>query len=182
MWTSWKLRRGKLLARFNAAAIKLYYKQFYPNELSNHDLEKHFAKHFNRLYGKKHYVIPLIILGVLSGLGLLATLLSIESWITPGKNVVNFSPIIISAFLGAYAWVLSDQLTRYQKNDFLSQRGFHFHKQKSIINKTSENETPMLANPFLSQRGFHFHKQKSIINKTPEMKPRCLLSVPGFGG
>jgi hypothetical protein len=120
--TSWKLRKEKLFARLKSDSIKLYYERFYPNELSKEiidedDLRARFQKQFNVVYGKRHYVIPLILLGILSAIGLLGTFFSIGSWLMPGTPAY-FSPIVVSAFLGAYAWVLGDQLSRFQNSDF----------------------------------------------------------------
>jgi hypothetical protein len=114
------LRKEKLFARLTSSSIKLYYERFYPNELNKKigdDNLAHFQKHFSVVYGQRRYVIPLVLLGILSGIGLLATFFSIESWLKSDTSEY-FSPTVISAFLGAYAWVLGDQLARYQNSDF----------------------------------------------------------------
>ncbi len=117
--TTWKLRKKKLFARLDEKSIQLYYKQFYPNEIDTEGkMKSDFKVHFKKLYGTHHYIFPLIFLGVLSGIGLLATLFSASKWMDIYPSSISFPPIVISAFLGAYAWVLGDQLVRYQNSDF----------------------------------------------------------------
>ncbi len=122
--SAWVKRRERLLALLSDESIELYFRQFYPNEITKkkeRSLQKHFKDHFNRLYGRRHYVCPLILLGLLSGLGLLATFFSVETWLdVPGRISISFSSVTISAFLGAYTWVLGDQLVRFQRSDFTS--------------------------------------------------------------
>lgn len=119
LFTSWRTRRDQLLALFDEEAIKLYYKQFFPSIVINADtnLQNHFKKHFGSEYGRRHYVLPLLILALLSGLGLWATAESVELWLGLDTHKA-FPPIAISAFLGAYSWVLYDQLQRYRIGDF----------------------------------------------------------------
>jgi hypothetical protein len=119
--TSWVKRRDKLFALFSNDTIELYFRQFYPNEMVNRkerSLQVHFKNHFSRLYGRRHYTFPLILLALLSALGLLATFFSVESWLN--DTTPFFDRITISAFLGAYTWVLGDQLVRFQRSDFTS--------------------------------------------------------------
>ncbi len=119
LMTSWKRRKDKLFALLNEEAIKLYFTQFYPNEkFTGKNIKSNFRKHFKQLYGTRHYVLPLIILAVLSLIGLAVTLFSVESLLGESDYPVKFPTIAISAFLGAYTWILGDQLVRYQKNDF----------------------------------------------------------------
>jgi hypothetical protein len=87
-------------------------------ERKDQELVKKFKKDFGRLYGRRHFVWPVVFLGVFSGLGLFATSRSIHAWLGVIPRDRGFSPIVISAFLGAFAWVLSDQLRRFRTGDF----------------------------------------------------------------
>lgn len=121
--TTWRNRRRLLLDRLGPDAIKLYYKQFYPSLVSRRalkrnqsDIKEQFKNDFNRLYGRRHYVLPLSLLGIVSALGLIATSRSVQAWLGWGGKA--FPAIAISSFLGGYAWVLYDQFRRFRTGDF----------------------------------------------------------------
>lgn len=121
--TTWQNRRRLLLERLGPDAIKLYYKQFYPSTASKRalkrhqsDIKKQFKDDFNRLYGRRHYLLPLLLLGTVTALGLIATSRSVQAWL--GWGGTAFPPIAISSFLGGYAWVLYDQFLRFRTGDF----------------------------------------------------------------
>lgn len=127
--TTWGYRRELLFDRLSPEAIRLYYQQFVPSsgpKRRNHaskrvredDMTTQFRRDFGRLYGKRHYVLPLLLLALIAGLGLRATAQSIQGWLGWTPNIKSFSPIAISAFLGGYAWVLYDQFRRYRTGDF----------------------------------------------------------------
>jgi len=122
--TTWRNRRDKLFARFGPETIRLYYKQFFPSLAALHEkstdnrIQRSFRRHFESLHGRRHYVLPLALLGLISGIGLLATSRSIQVWLGERVGVQSFPAIAISAFLGAYAWVLYDQIHRFRTEDF----------------------------------------------------------------
>ena len=70
------------------------------------------------MYGIRQYLIPLTLLAVISGVGLLLTRIKISSWLGLSEESIPLPAIVIASFLGAYAWVLLDQLSRYQRRDF----------------------------------------------------------------
>lgn len=125
--TTWRNRRRLLLDRLGPEAIKLYYQQFYPSTASKRsikrraatlDIKEQFKTDFNRLYGRRHYFLPLILLGLVVAIGFFATSRSVQAWLgwIPAESA--FPPIAISAFLGGYAWVLYDQFLRFRTGDF----------------------------------------------------------------
>jgi hypothetical protein len=77
-----------------------------------------FRKDFGRLYGRRHYVLPLLLLALVSAIGLLATSRSIQAWLGWIPADKSFPRIAVSAFLGGYAWVLYDQFRRFRTGDF----------------------------------------------------------------
>lgn len=133
--TTWLYRRDLLFSKLGPEAIELYYAQFFPylaveNESDEHDqrakhareklLIKRFRRHFAQFYGRRHYLVPLFLLAVIAGLGLHATSQSVKVWLgqTPGAQA--YPAIVVSAFLGAYAWVLYDHFQRFRTGDFTS--------------------------------------------------------------
>jgi hypothetical protein len=122
--TTWRIRRNKLFARLRPKSIRLYYKQFYPAmakriaEAEEHDYPRSFRKHFGALYGIRHYLLPLSLLALICGIGMLGVARSLLAWLDISTAYKPLPPIAVSAFLGAYAWVLYDQFTRFRAGDF----------------------------------------------------------------
>jgi hypothetical protein len=115
--TEWRARRERMFGALNEEALKLYFQQFFPSVHVIHPT-KQFAKGFGRLYGIRQYLLPLVLLALTSAIGMWITAMTIRGWLGLISNPPSLSPIVISAFLGAYAWVLVDQLGRYQSRDF----------------------------------------------------------------
>ena len=136
LFTSWKNRRDLLFGRLGSGAIKLYYKQFFPNlkpsadsatrkarsieQLSEEEIFQQFRRDFGRLYGRRHFVLPLLLVAVISLLGFRATSQSVQAWLSNNQSTAPYPPIVISAFLGGYAWVLYDHFRRFRTGDFTS--------------------------------------------------------------
>lgn len=116
--TDWRARRDQLFSILDEDALVLYYQKFFPalNE-RRESVRSRFKKDFYRLYGRRHYLIPLIFLATVSGLGMWGTEETVRFWLT-GTSSFKLPAIAISAFLGSYAWVLSDQFGRYESRNF----------------------------------------------------------------
>jgi hypothetical protein len=78
----------------------------------------HFREQFEQRYGRHHYIIPLSLLAVTSGLALLAIAQSIIAVMTRIHQPDQLDPVAVSALLGAYSWVVWDQLARFRSRDF----------------------------------------------------------------
>src|SRR2546430_2086604 len=115
LFTEWQTRRDRLLGVLDNKSLKFYYQRFFPsrNIQGISCLEALFRRDFGSLYGRRHYIIPLALLAIVTGLGLWATAIKIAGW-PGGQNMSDGIPIIaITRFLGGYAWVLLDQFRRY---------------------------------------------------------------------
>ncbi|HWN10219.1 MAG TPA: hypothetical protein VNO50_13295 [Pyrinomonadaceae bacterium] len=124
---NWRMRRQTLLNYFSVDAIILYYRQFRPfapqriferEDSEKEDVKTKFKRHFDSRYGRRHYILPLLLLALAGGVGMWVTAKSVQSWLGFIQNPKAFSPVAISAFLGAYAWVLNDHLARFRTGDF----------------------------------------------------------------
>lgn len=125
---TWYRGRNSVFKQFCPEKIRLYYRYFAPTEKLPDDdqLSRHFELQFARLYGRRRYVIPLILLIVVSGCGFCATARSIQLW--EGASVFWFErssddPLValpklaVAGFLGAFTWVVTDQLQRLRSGD-----------------------------------------------------------------
>lgn len=119
LFVTWTMRRKALLDRFSKKdAIRLYYEQFFPCRRPKVDTEKQFKREFDRTYGRRYYILPFALLAIIAGIGLWVTAGSVQAWVGWTADAKPLPPIVISAILGAYAWVLYDQFTRFRTGDF----------------------------------------------------------------
>ena len=119
LFVTWTMRRKALLDRFSKKdAIRLYYEQFFPCRRLDADLKSQFKREFDRTYGRRYYILPFTLLAIISGIGLWVTTGSVQAWVGWSSNAKPLPPIVITAFLGAYAWVLYDQFARFRTGDF----------------------------------------------------------------
>ena len=123
LYTGWVARRERIMSTLDARALKLYYPQYFPSIDISHDSDlqlcKRFAKHYGQRYGRRTFVIPLILLAAVAGIGTagIAQTLLVSQGLSNGKA---FPPVVLSALLGGFMWVLSDQLERFASRDFTS--------------------------------------------------------------
>lgn len=131
LFTTWRQRRDRLLDRFTSSAVRLYYQRFYPSRhkrIEGWDEQRvlaDFRKLFAEAYGRKFFILPLFLLAVISALGLWATEVTVTAWLADPPTPAPFPAIAISAFLGAYTWVLLDQISRFRSEDFTASDLYH---------------------------------------------------------
>lgn len=127
MLVTWTIRRKLLFERVSTTKtdgreedepVRKYYAQFFPGRELQSEPLKHFKRDFDRTYGRRYYVIGLIFLALLSFIGLWVTAESVQSWLGWRPVPKPVPPIVISAFSGAYAWVVYDQFARFRTGDF----------------------------------------------------------------
>ena len=121
--TGWRARRERLFGYFAPEALKIYFQQYFPSvnvaSDTNAQLTARFKDHYARHYGIRHYVWPLILLGAVAGLVAWGTAATLRVWVraAPEKSFA-LDPIVVSALMGAFVWVLADQLSRFRSFDF----------------------------------------------------------------
>ena len=120
--TGWLTRLEMLKAVLDENALEFYFRQFFPSKrnIERKNYQKEFKKHFFKKYGRRHYILPLILLALISFIGILLVLNNLFIWFKIFPTLVPINPIAISAFLGAYMWVAYDQLQRFRVRNFTS--------------------------------------------------------------
>src|SRR5215831_15694395 len=73
LFSGWSVRRSEIVGAMSAAGATLYFQQFYPALAPGKDSVKVFAKHYRRRYGRRHYVLPLVLLSCIAFFLLLIT-------------------------------------------------------------------------------------------------------------
>jgi hypothetical protein len=123
----WKDNYNILEGSFNDRSFELYYKLFKPsikppNNKTYRDL---FETNYHKSYGRRNFIIPLLIFVFVSGIGIYSLDLTLIHLFIPDKSFLILPPIALAAFLGAYLWIGTDQIQRFRTQDFT----FHdFHR------------------------------------------------------
>ena len=119
LFTTGKSRFDNLLCRFNDDAVKLYFVKFFPSETApdGSELRKSFEKKMKKRYGRCHYVMPLFLLIVTSGIALAMITISALKWQGIKPEFPSLPAIAASALLGAFMWTAYDQLDRFKTAD-----------------------------------------------------------------
>ena len=114
LWTGWNLRRSEIVGQLSGRGIRLYFLQFRPAVvLAKTDSPRDKFKHqYGVNYGRRHYIIPLILL-TLVGSFLLWLVLRFGVDSVTDKTAKNDLPVLaVAAVAGAYLWVVMDLVRR----------------------------------------------------------------------
>ena len=119
----WDVRRREILTGLDSrenAAITLYFQQFHSNfetALANNP-DKQFQAYYRARFGRHHFVLPLILLAGLMTVLLFQCSLWVQELLVPPSASASHPPVIaLLAIMGAYMWVLYDQITRWWYSD-----------------------------------------------------------------
>jgi hypothetical protein len=112
LFTGWSVRRSEIVGAMSSKGAALYFKQFYPALRPERDVLKAFSKHYQRRYGRRHYLIPLALLGIVAIFLLIMTTHTILNWLLNQSSATNLPPVAVGATAGAYMWVAGDILIR----------------------------------------------------------------------
>ncbi len=120
LFAGWAARRDRLRNLLTPKKLGMYFALFRPS-LTDPEADHwkdEFERCFARQYGRRHYIVPLILLGFLAGAGMWATARSLHAWTGLTNDSSPAPAILIAAFLGAYIWVVQDQLRRFRNENF----------------------------------------------------------------
>jgi len=126
--TTRRLRYDNLRAYLKEDAIKMYYRLFFPSITveSEVDLGVNFEQKYKSAFGWRKFFFPCILLFSISAIGFCFVTNSLIAWLDPKHTLKPIPPIAMSAFFGAYLWVVFDQLVRIRVRDFTSYDVYRF--------------------------------------------------------
>lgn len=116
LFVGWKERRSEILSGIYSnrqKAIKTYFSQFHPSfDPDEKDQIKRFQKYYATQYGRVRFLLPISMLILIAGFLFLECFLWLQS---NGSSVLDPPSRAIGMFavLGAYMWVLFDQISRW---------------------------------------------------------------------
>jgi hypothetical protein len=121
LYSGWKHRRDGILNGFDDDAKAAYFKAFQPSSPSDEPPSSRFKRYYNERFGRRHFILPLILLFFIAGILLLWSGFSIGTWLSSG-NLDAFAPHRLSLFSvvaisGAYLYCISDQIRRWYTLD-----------------------------------------------------------------
>jgi hypothetical protein len=118
----WRLRKEKIVSSFSAQALAEYYTLYFPVNCKYEKREQNssvrFQKDWGHKYGRRRFILPIIFLILVSGTGLWSVAQSVTVWLIGKSGQLALPQMAVSAFLGSYAWVVYDQLSRLRSGDF----------------------------------------------------------------
>lgn len=113
----WNLRRDQLFSYLNDASLERYRLQFPWDSPQGVPIQLAFRQRFHRLYGRRHYLLPLFLLAVLSAIGAQNMARSVQAQLGIATSDLALEPIAMSALLGSFMWVIADGLDRIRCRD-----------------------------------------------------------------
>ena len=123
--SGWRYRRDTILDEFDDEAKTAYFEAFHPSSplLEGETPSSRFEKYYHERFGRRHFILPLTLLFLITSWLLLWSGFSIHSWLISG-NLTVFVPHHLSLFSviaisGAYLYSLSDQIQRWYTWDLL---------------------------------------------------------------
>src|SRR5487761_1170298 len=115
--TGWKVRRDKLFSYLNPDALNVYYGQFPWTNSTQTDLSARFREQFAYLYGRRHYILPILLFTLLAGLGVCGIASTVEVWRGTTPHGFSLQSPTVFAILGGFVWCVSDELSRIVSRD-----------------------------------------------------------------
>jgi hypothetical protein len=120
LWLGWLRRRTDAVEGFTEAAIQAYFSTFHPSEAADAqgNWRKAFALYYNSQFGRKRFLLPLLLLMGISGLLFCWIGLSLPALLNTGSIASGQFPVLATmAVMGACVWILSDEITRWYCSD-----------------------------------------------------------------
>ena len=114
----WKHRCREVLSGVSSkddAALRQYFTEFQPNFAADEpDLRRRFGLYYNALFGRKHFIVPLVLLFAIVGALFILCKFILESPILKDKTFLETKgAIAVFAIMGAYLWVVYDHIKKW---------------------------------------------------------------------
>jgi hypothetical protein len=120
LFTGWSTRHDHFIGLLSDSDLEFYFSQFRRTEkpMNRVEMRSRFQQYLGVTDGRRHYVIPLLLLGLIALIGLWGTAQSLKVWLHVWPGQAALPAIAVSAFVGALTWVVGDQLSRFRTRDF----------------------------------------------------------------
>jgi hypothetical protein len=127
----WTFRREYLIGQLSGESMKLYYEQFRAGasikgkavgdpDLNDADYTLAFRDDFNKWYGRRYYIAPVLGLAIVTGICGWWGCVNLWDWISGLRSFESMRGLVAAAIAGAFIWVISDEIDRLRRRDFTS--------------------------------------------------------------
>jgi hypothetical protein len=117
---TWAVRRNEILSGLSSVernAISEYFDQFHPDFMPGQtDQKRRFKRYYIMQFGRAHFIFPLMLLVLIAAV----LLYQCNTWtqdLLKGTTSSETPKIALFAILGAYMWVLYDQIRSWWRSD-----------------------------------------------------------------
>jgi hypothetical protein len=128
---SWAFRRDYLIGQLSGESMKLYYQQFRVGatiskksvgdpSLTDADYTEAFRSDFDKWYGRRYYILPVLGLAVLTAICGWWGCVILWVWTSGLNTSESMQGLVGAALAGAFVWVISDEIDRLRRRDFTS--------------------------------------------------------------
>ena len=134
----WVARRDKLIGILSGEPMKLYYQKFRANvdiiretkpsdkSLTLDNFNDAFKRDFETWYGRKYYIMPVLLLGVLTGCCAWWGAREAQGWIDGTRSIDSMAGLASAALTGGFMWVISDEIDRLRRHDFTTSDVYYY--------------------------------------------------------
>jgi hypothetical protein len=134
----WAARRNKLVGILAGAPLRLYYLRFRANvdiakgkkpsdkSLNDQDFNAAFNRDFGSWYGRRYYVLPVILLVAVTGCCAWWGALEVRGWIDGMRSIDSMAGLAAAALTGGFMWVISDEIDRLRRCDFTTSDVYYY--------------------------------------------------------
>jgi hypothetical protein len=114
----WRARRSEIVDALSDDAVRLYFRQFFPTiDVPADDVTAFFEAHYDERYGRRHYVLPFVILTALAGSLITLSVRVAAGWPLAEGVPRDFRAVVVAAVAGAYSWVVVDMIGRCRRRE-----------------------------------------------------------------
>ncbi len=118
--SGWERKRVQTIGNLSDNAKLLYFEQFVLEErnVTLQDANARFANYFIKTFGRKRFIIPVVMFVITSFVVVLFSSITIHHYLYPGTDVIVALPsLALAANSGAYMYVLADLISRNRRLD-----------------------------------------------------------------
>jgi len=133
----WTFRREYLIGQLSGESMKLYYERFRAGasikgkavgdaSLSDADYTEAFREDFEKWYGRRYYIAPVLGLAIVTGICGWWGCVNLWDWTSGLRSLESMRGLVAAAIAGAFIWVISDEIDRLRRRDFTSYDVYYY--------------------------------------------------------
>jgi hypothetical protein len=133
----WTFRREYLIGQLSGESMKRYYEQFRAGalikgkpvgdgSLIDSDYTATFRADFEKWYGRRYYVFPVLGLAILTAICGWWACVNLWDWISGLQSIESMHGLVAAAIAGAFVWIISDEIDRLRRRDFTSYDVYYY--------------------------------------------------------